>query len=584
MNNEDRNDIFQDTIDQKIAIQMITFGVIIIVVIITLVSFIHIYSNKKEDILKDMSSEYIQLETVIIDQLNYSVHFTNLLSSYIKDNHSDLRYINNVLKNHLRSEEFYSLFGWRKYSWVDKNFNETVNSIKGILPTPRRQEYILELVTSLGINNSSKPVFYSQKGKGKDRSLKIIDNLVDKNSGKYLGSLVLSHDIETLINSLNLRKKAKSTNFVILDKDFQVIAQSKSKIQNLINANSEFNDLVKLNIKKVQSQTDKLIKGYAYLDMINGLNYYIKPLAGLPFILVVNIDSTLIRKDILSNLAKSFLLLCIFASLSLSGIIYVYRRETFLRTKAERATLVAENSTKAKSNFLAFTAHEIRSPLGFILTGSEIMTKEILGHLPTPYKKYAQGIHNNSKLILDFITDILDENQIIEGKFKITNRITKIDEIIKEAVQVNIARYNSRKITIDTKITDDIPSVICDKRRILQVMSNLVSNSIKYSEDDTTITITVKLVNDEMVICVQDQGIGMKEKDIPVALSAYGTLREQNYNSLGFYGLGLAIVKMLLEAHDAELKINSVEGKGTTVKIIFPKYKLVYNSKLDHKK
>ncbi|MBN8512248.1 MAG: sensor histidine kinase [Rickettsiales bacterium] len=584
MNNEDRNDIFQDTIDQKIAIQMITFGVIIIVVIITLVSFIHIYSNKKEDILKDMSSEYIQLETVIIDQLNYSVHFTNLLSSYIKDNHSDLRYINNVLKNHLRSEEFYSLFGWRKYSWVDKNFNETVNSIKGILPTPRRQEYILELVTSLGINNSSKPVFYSQKGKGKDRSLKIIDNLVDKNSGKYLGSLVLSHDIETLINSLNLRKKAKSTNFVILDKDFQVIAQSKSKIQNLINANSEFNDLVKLNIKKVQSQTDKLIKGYAYLDMINGLNYYIKPLAGLPFILVVNIDSTLIRNDILSNLAKSFLLLCIFASLSLSGIIYVYRRETFLRTKAERATLVAENSTKAKSNFLAFTAHEIRSPLGFILTGSEIMTKEILGNLPTPYKKYAQGIHNNSKLILDFITDILDENQIIEGKFKITNRITKIDEIIKEAVQVNIARYNSRKITIDTKITDDIPSVICDKRRILQVMSNLVSNSIKYSEDDTTITITVKLVNDEMVICVQDQGIGMKEKDIPVALSAYGTLREQNYNSLGSYGLGLAIVKMLLEAHDAELKINSVEGKGTTVKIIFPKYKLVYNSKLDHKK
>lgn len=584
MNNEDTNDIFQDTIDQKIAIQMITFGVIIIVVIITLVSFIHIYSNKKEDILKDMNSEYIQLETVIIDQLNYSVHFTNLLSSYIKDNHSDLRYINNVLKNHLRSEEFYSLFGWRKYSWIDKNFNETVNSIKGILPTPRRQEYILELVASLGINNSSKPVFHSQKGKGKDRSLKIIDNLVDKNSGKYLGSVVLSHDIETLINSLNLRKKAKSTNFVILDKDFQVIAQSKSKIQNLISVDSEFNDLVKLNIKKVQSQTDKLTKGYAYLDMINGLNYYIKPLAGLPFILVVNIDSTLIRKDILSNLAKSFLLLCIFASLSLAGIIYVYRRETFLRTKAERATLVAENSTKAKSNFLAFTAHEIRSPLGFILTGSEIMTKEILGQLPTPYKKYAQGIHNNSKLILDFITDILDENQIIEGKFKITNRITKIDEIIKEAVQVNIARYNSRKIIIDTKITDDVPSVICDKRRILQVMSNLVSNSIKYSEDDTTITITVKLVNDEMVICVQDQGIGMKEKDIPVALSAYGTLREQNYNTLGSYGLGLAIVKMLLEAHDAELKINSVEGKGTTVKIIFPKYKLVYNSKLEHKK
>ncbi|WP_322777170.1 sensor histidine kinase, partial [Candidatus Megaera venefica] len=337
----------------------------------------------------------------------------------------------------------------------------------------------------------------------------------------------------------------------------------------------KFEEYLNTALQKLVPQ-EKTATDFSYLSMLNGLNYFIKPLADLPFTLVVNIDSDLIKKDIIIDLAKSFILVCIFASLSLGAIIFIYKRETFLRTKAERASLVAENATKAKTNFLAFTAHEIRSPLGFILTGSEMMTKEFLGELPLPYKKYAQGIYDNSNLILEFITDILDESQIIEGKFKITNTLTSIQEVIKEAIQVNLARFNIRKIEIITQIENDLPILICDKRRILQVISNLISNSIKYSKDNTTITVTAKIIYEEMVITIMDQGVGMKESDVPVALSAYGTLREQDYNSVGSYGLGLAIVKMLLDAHEAELRITSIEGKGTTIKIIFPKYKLVY--------
>ena len=86
-----------------------------------------------------------------------------------------------------------------------------------------------------------------------------------------------------------------------------------------------------------------------------------------------------------------------------------------------------------------------------------MMTKEFLGELPLPYKKYAQGIYDNSNLILEFITDILDESQIIEGKFKITNTLTSIQEVIKEAIQVNLARFNIRKIEIITQIENGLP-------------------------------------------------------------------------------------------------------------------------------
>ncbi|MCF8494998.1 MAG: HAMP domain-containing histidine kinase [Rickettsiaceae bacterium] len=573
------------SVDRNVAIQMITLGIIIIVVIITLISFIHIYSSKKEQILEDLHTESTQLETVITDHLNYSRHFINLIGDHIQRNYKDLNYINNTLKNHSKSQYFNLLFGWRKYSWIDSNFFETVTNREGIVPNPKKLDYIKDLITTTKLNDKNwknSIIFYNKRNFAKDSSLKIIDNISDKVTKKYIGSVILSYDIDTMIKNLNARKKKQNTNFIILDQELQIVTQSKPIIQNLINENLEFEEHLNLTLQKLILEQN-VTTNFSYLDMLNGLNYFVKPLTDLPFTVIINIDSELIKKEIITDLAKSFILVCIFASLSLGAIIFIYRRETFLRAKAERSSLVAESATKAKTNFLAFTAHEIRSPLGFILTGSEIMTKEFLGKLPTPYKKYAQGIYDNSKLILDFITDILDENQIIEGKFKIINALTNVQEVINEAIQVNLARFNTRRVEIITEIEDKLPLVICDRRRILQVLNNLISNSIKYSKDDTTITITVKIAHEEMVITVMDQGIGMKESDVPIALSAYGTLREQDYNSLGSYGLGLAIVKMLLEAHETELIINSVEGKGTTVKMIFPKYKLVYTKAAQEK-
>lgn len=331
-------------------------------------------------------------------------------------------------------------------------------------------------------------------------------------------------------------------------------------------------------LKKLQLRQNET-ENVAFLDMINGINYFISPLKGLPFSIIVNIDNDKIRKDIINSIAKRFIEVCIFAFVCLFIVISIYKRATFLRAKAEKATLIANNATKAKTDFLAFTAHEIRSPLGFILTGSEMMTKELMGTLPEKYKKYADGIHQNSKVILDFITDILDENQIIEGKFKIINSLNNVGNIVNEAIRINLARFNKRNIDIVADIEKSFPLLVCDKRRILQVYSNLISNSIKYSEDDTVITIKGEIIQQGVRLSFIDQGIGIKESEVPIALSAYGTLNGGGYYSVGSYGLGLTIVKMLLDAHDAKLVINSTEGKGTNVQIIFPKYKMVYKTK-----
>ena len=527
-----------------------------------------------------MKTESELLETVITDHLNYSRYFINIIARNILHDHKNLQHIHHVLKDHFTSQDFNMLFGWRKYSWVNNNFFEVVTSTNGIIKRPKYAPYVKDIIGKKKIVNSdwrNNIVFYTKTSFVKGDSLKIIDNLSDHNNEKYLGSIVLSYDINTMIRSLNMRKKNSSTNFVILDQNMQVIAQSKDVINNVINNNGELDSHLISVVKALQKQNNELNE-ISYLDMINGLNYFVSSLKGLPFTIIVNIDNNVIKRDIIDNITKKFIEVCIFAITCLFTIIFIYRRETKLRTKAEKATIVANSATKAKTDFLAFTAHEIRSPLGFIKTGSEIMKQELMGKLPQEYKEYAEGIHRNSNLILDFITDILDENQIIEGKFKTINALTEIPSIIDESIKVNLARFNARKINIKTDIEENLPLLICDKRRILQVFSNLISNAIKYSKDNSTIMISIKIIENQMEIKVMDQGIGMKEEDIPIALSAYVTLQEIDYQSTGSYGLGLAIVKMLLDAHDAILSISSVEKKGTTVKVTFPKYKLIYNA------
>ena len=569
-----------DPIDQSIVIQMITFSVVIIVVILTLVSFIRIYSNKKEQILKDMKVESELLETVLTDHLTYSRYFINIISRNILNDYKNINHINRILKDHFMSQDFSKMFGWRKYSWVNKDFYEVANSRLGINQEPQYVEYMKKIIEKKKVNNlswSKHVVFHTKIDDIKGSSLKIIDNLSNPVTKKYIGSVVLSYDVGTMIRSLNMHKKNKSTHFIILDQNMKVVAQSSNIISNVINDKEELDPRLNKIIIALQSSKDKLANR-SYLDMINGLNYFVSPLENFPFTIIINIDNNVIKQDIIDNLTKKFIEVCVFAIVCLFMVISIYKRETRLREKAEKATAVANSITKAKSDFLAFTAHEIRSPLGFIQTGSEIMKKELWGKLSPKYKKYAEGIHKNSNLILDFINDILDENQIIEGKFKTINALTDIPKIIDESIKLSNSKFNKRKVKIEQEVEENLPLLICDERRILQVFINLISNAVKYSKDNTTITISAKIIDRKMEIKIMDQGIGMKEEDIPIALSAYGTLQGIDYQSTGSYGLGLAIVKMLLDAHDAILSVSSVEKKGTTVKIIFPKYKLVYNA------
>lgn len=570
----DQDNIESPQNDYNVNIQIITFIVITMVIILTLINFIRIYSNEKSALLKEMSAEANSLKTVFSSQLSYSKYFIKLIGRNIKTNPTDLSHIKKTLKTSFLSKHFNSLFGWRKYSWVNNEYLELVTSIDGIAAQPKKLYFVEDIVHKIDQNKKIKSYVDFRINKTPDsHSLKLVNVIFDKLTKNFIGAVVLSYDIDTLIQNLNNRKKDSSVNFIIVDKDFDIVAKSKPVIDKIVDANNNLAPELLQALEKQNRNLASLFQDYSYLDMANGLNYFIKPVEDFPFTVIINIDNDFIKDNIVQTLTKRFLEVGFLAGFCLIIIIAIYKRETSLRTKAEQATILANNATKAKTDFLAFTAHEIRSPLGFIVTGSEIMSKELFGKIPAEYTKYVEGIHQNAQIILDFITDILDENQIIEGQFKIVNSLNKIQDIIIRVAEFYLGKKN---ISIITDFEPNLPLVICDKKRMTQVIDNLISNSIKYSSKNTAIHISVKMDKGQMLITIIDQGIGMKPEEIPVALSKYGTIHRQDYQKGGSYGLGLPIVKMLLAAHEAILNIESTYGKGTSVKIIFPKSKIVY--------
>lgn len=575
----DQKDAHRRVENYKINAQIITFFVIIAVVSATLFSFIRIYSEKKTVVLKDMEIEANLLSTLILDHLNYSQYFVKLIGNNIEKKTEDLEYINQVLYNRSQSQEFNLLFGWQKFSWIDKNFYELATSNSGISETPKKNGFLAAMIEKFKTDPASLPskdkiIFSLGKNRSKNRSLKLIDIIFDVNHN-YNGAIILSYDIDTMVKSLNARKKNANVNFIIINKEFEVVAKSKSEIDKLISEKDVFSYVLSQALARFRTKAEN-VQEFSYLDMINGVNYFIKPLENFPFAVIVNIENSSLKSEVLSDIAQKTKEASFIACICLVLVIVIYKRETFLRMKAEAATVTALKATDAKTNFLAFTAHEIRSPLGFILTGAEIMHKELFGKLPTSYVKYAEGIFRNANSILEFITDILDENQIIEGKFKIVNTVNKVDEIVDQALKLQSGK---KTVKLFLQLEPNLPLLICDRRRMIQVLDNLISNSIKYSPENTEVGISAKIeTNGELVMAVTDQGIGMKDEDIPLALSKYKTLDKQEYQKGSSYGLGLPIVKMLLEAHGATFKIESKEGEGTVVKIIFPKHKIVYNT------
>ena len=242
--------------------------------------------------------------------------------------------------------------------------------------------------------------------------------------------------------------------------------------------------------------------------------------------------------------------------------------EAQLRLQSERA----EEASRAKSEFLANMSHEIRTPLNAVLGFSDSMRNEILGPLGSEkYAEYASAIHASGLHLLDLVNDILDLAKIESGTFSLSRDAFDLREIFDECLQMTRETANRKEISLTVEADDERIPVIADLRAMKQILLNLLSNALKYTESGGSVVLAAQADDDGLTLSVRDTGIGIAESDVSMLTEAFVQGRtDEAYLTNEGTGLGLAITDSLVKLHGGSLTIDSVVGEGTTVSIRLP--------------
>lgn len=239
----------------------------------------------------------------------------------------------------------------------------------------------------------------------------------------------------------------------------------------------------------------------------------------------------------------------------------------------EKSRAAAEAANVAKSQFLANISHELRTPLNAIIGFSTMLREEQFGKMTDPkYIEYAQDIHDSGKHLLDIINDILDLSNAESGKLTVRFEQLQLPKVIDKALNIVAGQAAERQIEIVRDIPAKLPKIIADRVRMMQVLLNIVSNAIKFSNKGGKVIIRVRAEEGRgsvnyFTIDVEDEGIGMTQDEIARAFTNFNQSDAGLNRRYEGAGLGLPLAKRLIELHHGRIILESNKGLGTKVTI-----------------
>jgi cell cycle sensor histidine kinase DivJ len=237
-----------------------------------------------------------------------------------------------------------------------------------------------------------------------------------------------------------------------------------------------------------------------------------------------------------------------------------------LRTRDE-----AESASRAKTQFLANMSHELRTPLNAVIGFSEILNRELFGSLgEARYRDYARLIHESGEHLLNVVNDILDMSKIEAGKFKIVKEPFDVAPLVKSCCDLMRHTAEQRSLSLIMDVAPGIPELPADKRACKQMLLNVISNAIKFTDPGGWVRVSAALADGNIEFIVADNGIGIAEQDLPKLGNPFVQANNSYDRSYDGSGLGLSVVKGLARLHGGRLELASKLGEGTIATIVLP--------------
>ena len=534
----------------------------IILAFMILVMIISLYTNisvtyrwgnvlmqKEADAYEFKLSEWLNTQKSILDMF-CSIISTN--PEMLDDYENTIDYLNRITVQYPEISVTYM---------TNPNLEHTVYMNNGWQPdsnwhVEERQWYIDTIASETGWNISA-PYYDEQTG---GYCVTISERVYNAKTGKFLGNFGIDFFMDKLVEILGDSYSNSGYAFLV-DTEGNIINHPNGKFQmsqdDKINiTNSPYSEI------KVDGETTQIIHDY---DNTDRLLLATRNKDSKFTVYVVSSMWTIYGKV----LVYGFICLVTF----LTCTVLVYRLlsdfiewQDMTNKQIKDSAEAAINAGKAKSRFLAQMSHEIRTPINAVLGMNEMILRESSDE---NILEYSENIQAAGKTLLSIINSILDFSKIDEGKMKIISVKYDIVSLINNLVNSIYERAKSKSLEFVIDVDENLPSgLFGDDVRITQVLINLLTNAVKYTEKGKII-FSVKdggRDNNSIFIdfAVKDTGIGIKHEDMGKLFESFERIDEKFNRNIEGTGLGISIVSRLLAMMNTELKVESVYGEGST--------------------
>jgi two-component system, OmpR family, phosphate regulon sensor histidine kinase PhoR len=223
---------------------------------------------------------------------------------------------------------------------------------------------------------------------------------------------------------------------------------------------------------------------------------------------------------------------------------------------------------QVRTEFVANVSHELRTPLTAIQGYLETLLAGALEERENA-RRFLEIVFRHTERLGRLLNDLTDLSNIELGRVSLKLAPTRLDEIVDAVLAIMGPKATSGRVTLLSQLPADLPPVLADRDRLVQVVINLVDNAVKYTPEGGRVTVEARAGRDDQVdVSVTDTGVGIPPLDLPRITERFYRVDKARSRELGGTGLGLAIVKHLVFAHGGQLRIESEPGRGTTVHVL----------------